>query len=210
MEFKKLITAGLFFTLIIACNNSSSDKSSSGKKNMELAKINILTFLKSKLENPSDGGVIDSIKILKIDTLNEKLDSMTSVYSYLNRVNLMSSYREEILQDMRSDKDMVRFAKELGQNYDVFKNSFDRKKKTIDELGVISERLMSHVKFVDSLVKKGHLDTLKTTGYLFCVKVFAKDKNMTNQDIDSVFIPLDGNFLINEKSKRKSEFNPEN
>lgn len=193
-----------FFVLIGSCSSRDSVKN----EHMTIAKRNLETYLKAAaLDDPSQL-VIDSIRILRIDTLNEMKDSMQAVMAYLHKVQSIAKYRAQIVRDASSEAELAMLSRRIGSKSEFFESRINESVRVQDQLKQESEDIYKHALKIDSLVKRKVYDSLTTTGYSVLLSVFAHDAKMSNKNIDSIALNLDRNFFVDERIQKKSTFVP--
>lgn len=206
MNAKFYLLTILFLVITSSCTSDVEKANKKKENDISLATQNITSFLNGMAKNFSDSVTIDSIQILKIDTLNEKKDSIHVLNVYIEKLSKMNSYTESLLDEAQNKIELYRLYKQIGGEGNFYKADADAAVEKMKNLDVQKKALLKNLQSIDSVLKTNSYDSVQTTGYLFIVNVFAKDIYKVNKNIDSLHLALDKNFLINEKLKKKAEF----
>ncbi|GEM_PF-2703927 len=201
----KRIVIILFIMATMGCGQSEEEKVEK-RKQADIATINsnLSTYFQNKAKEEPDGIIVDSISVVRLDTLNERRDSLNSLTVYLRKIDMVNEYRELVNKQIKANINMSNLTSSLGMDHSYRSDAKDYLKKA-ERLTTYAASIVKNAKRLDSLVRSNKLDTTKSTGYLAMVSVYAHGLDMSSKNIDSINILLDKNFMINERLKELSK-----
>src|SRR5690606_11344692 len=193
---------------LVACGESEEEKLAAKRNaDVQTIKSNIVTYLEGISESDPSGIIIDSIQLHRVDTLNEKRDTIMMVNAYLNRMTKINDYRDLLQHQTKNKIEMAKLQKSIGMDVEGSRYDAQRLLDRVNAISKRSDRLLDHVMTIDSLTRTDTYDSVATTGYLAIVKLFAHDRKKAAVKIDSIEFVLDNDFFINEKLKNTGEVN---
>lgn len=204
----KYLCIALIGLLIMSCGTSPEEKAEKKKKeDIEKIKANALTFLLNSSKKDPEGIIIDSIELLKIDTLTELLDSTHSMNSYMQNFTRLKKYREILVSEVKNRAEFAEISEKFNMDPSSWEDDAKTKYKKSMEIGKYALTLLDHIEKLDSLIKIKAYDSKTPTGYLAIVNAYAHNKDMVSRDLDSIYIPLKLNLMINDRISKIQEIN---
>lgn len=163
----------------------------------------VLTFLKDRFKDGST--IVDSVRILNIDTLTEKLDSSDT---YLRILFKRDSFREQIdvfNEETNSQLKMMRLSSGLSDA--LFQDAKDKAteaNKKAGELLKTCDLLEKRASKISNLIKTNKLDSVTPKGYLVLFNMKGHKSNGEARDIDSgsLILDLDKRIVIKKEFEK--------
>lgn len=176
---------------------------SSSDKQKEIISNNIKQYLTAKSLDNKEDVIIDSIQILRIDTLTPKQDSIILSRIYFNDSNKVYLELNDLMDQAKLYQRSAKLNKEIGLDYsDDAEKSKDYLQKAI-ELQSHHKNLINSVIRIDSIVKLQKIDSVTITGFGIHFNIYAHSSSHQNKDIKEVVFFLDKNYRINEQTMRE-------
>ncbi|WP_346067606.1 hypothetical protein [Sphingobacterium siyangense] len=197
---KRILIVGILVSVLFSCKSELEKKEELNKQGVKKLTENLTTFINGKIKSENEDLIIDSISILRIDTLNEKKDSIAVQYALLKYVERLNEVVKNTQEQAKIRNRQVQLSKELGSDADFYADESKKLLRNSQENNSKAIRMINHLNKIDSLIKFKKLDTIKTTGYEAIVKIYAHDSNQANRDADSIGFYFDKNLRINTKN----------
>lgn len=198
---KRLFIVGsLISWILFSCKSDFEKKEDLKKKGIKTLTENLTAFINGKIKSENEDLIIDSISILKIDTLNEKKDSIAAQIALLKYVERLNEVIENTHKQAKIRNRQMQLSKELGSDGTYYADEYKELLQNSQDNNSKAVKMLNHLKKIDSLIKFNKLDTLSTTGYEAIVKVYAHDSNQTNKDVESIGFYFDKNLRVNTKN----------
>ena len=200
-----LFASVIFATLILSCTSKEQ------KRDSEILKV-----LPNLILNDSLAAKIDSIKIIKVDTLTQLKDSLSKI-AVLSRLY----QRERLYADMESDNSkslrqsmelslsQARLYREINSSV-LVESELESAKRYKDEAIASNKKAIKHLERANlinsrilkiaDLHEKKKLDSTTFKGYWVLFKVIGADKKNASVKLDSLFAMLTPEYHLIKNS----------
>lgn len=186
--------------ILFSCKSELEKKEDLKKKDIKKIIENLTAYINGTIVSESEDLILDSFAILRIDTLNEKKDSIAAQYSIVRYSSKLKNAIEENDKLLQIREKQEKLAKELGNDPSEYSDQVVKHLRKKVDYNISLTKLYKHYTKLDSLIKYKMLDTIKNTGYEVITKVYAHDSKQVNKDVDSIGFYLDKNLRINTKN----------
>ncbi len=192
-----IITAGFF--LMPACKNHDKQRSELRSELRDKA----MPYFIGKFKEEKAAFIIDSIIVLKVDSLNERRDSLHS-FSQLNVMVTHQIALTKLQQETANNKlNQAQLMRNLDKAlFEVYRDDATKEQEKVNSMLEISKGLSTRMKLISQKIEKGELDSVKQTGYILLFKLKAHDLQNVAREIDSMQM----NFDLDKRIKLKEEF----
>lgn len=178
----------------------------------EKLKIKVMPILKSYVLDKQGKNTyvskIDSLRILRIDTITPMKDSnyiLSQITDILNIGTAKIKTNNELLENQLTQ---LKLYGELGWNT-LFETTKGEIKKIQNETSLNLEKLSSikdRIGIIDSLNILGKIDTVSLTGYNILFKLIGQDNTNNEVRIDTGYLQLSKEMHIRENPKVEFEW----
>lgn len=146
---------------------------------------------------------LDSVKILKIDTLTEKKDSVNSYWRlhhrYTSSIGLFKAQGDLV----RSNLNLMRLSSGLSSSlYENAKSDFENEQEKFNEMVRISDIQSKRLDALDKLIQSRKLDSITPKGFIVLSSIKARNAKNEANDYDSLSLVLD----LDKRIRVKKEF----
>ena len=146
---------------------------------------------------------IDSVNILRIDTLTQKRDSLDSFWRLRAKMTSMQSKINESKSEVEDQVKMMRLTRGISVDlYSNAKSEYEEQMEILDGLVKKYSSMLDRLKSLDILTRGNSLDSLKPRGYIVMSNIKARDMQNVAGDVDSATLMMD----MSKRIKLKQEF----